>query len=1241
MSTVVKIRLLLVLLTVCFFVTAVTVRFTYDRNEILQREARKLEQNLRHKEEVIAAFVADAQWMEKLRSTSSTDRKYAEQIIAYLTDRHHILVYTYTGNDLQFWSSEKLMPEDFRGPSQPSLTLRLDNGWYHAIQHKEADFSAVFYIPIKAEYQRTNEYLRNRFSEDLIGTNHLDIADYSDRLVYNIRNQAGQFLFAVKLNANQFDNFYSDLELWMWFLGGLSTLLLVHLFCMVLANMGHGWLSVVLFGAILSGLRLAELTFNSNTSSFSIGIFNPQYYASSALFPNLGGFFINIALFTWFLGFIFIIRQKLKIHQIFKNIYGAVALLSLIAICLFAIAHFLSNTFHDLVNHSIINFDVTDILNLDLYSWVGIFALCLGMLGMLFAIAVASYLGKLTQLPARKFYGLQAGIFLLALGIMQLLGKPDIYFLLLSGLIFLISWFSRSGKRFTFAFGIWVLLLIATIASLKQSEFQRQKREETQKLAILKLEDVDDANALALFIDLEKEILADSAIRDYFRQPDPQSRDQVNEHLKTVYFSGYLSKYEFTADWYNAQLLPIGSSPRDKLSIYRDRVISGAIKVSENFYRSNSSFGNFEYFALFPIAVGDDFLGILLLDMQNRSFSQYVSYPGVLADSRLNLRQTEGIATYAFAFYRSGQLINQTGKYVYPVSDSVYFPLGIREFKKVGRDHGFSHMAYKPNQRTTIVLSKPQHGVWMQFAALSFFFLVFLVFFIVVSFLTWLITTLNENNFSFRNLRWNFSLLSNRTLYSTRIQLFIVAAVVFTLIIAGLITYWSVSSQFVEQQESTISKNAWEIAKGLESQILRNDVAIGQEDIEKFRVIAESNALDLNLYNTDGQLIYTTQPRIYDLKLISDYINPRALDHLGYYARSQYVQGENIGSLNYITAYTSIRNASYEPMAFLSLPNYMSQQEFDKNIGSLLNTLINIYALVILVLGLFAVFVANKITAPLLLVQRSLAKTKIGKQNEPIFWRRNDEIGSLIREYNLMIAELEQSAQKIMESERESAWKEMAKQVAHEIKNPLTPLKLGMQQLERSWKDRDPEFDQRFKRFNESFIEQIDSLTHIAKEFSDFAKMPDAQFVIFDLMEVLDHSAGVFDSYNNVTIMIAGREESGPLFIEGDKDQLLRTFNNLIKNSIEAVINKRRCQIRINVSTHRKRAFIEIRDNGEGISYEMRKKLFQPNFTTKSSGTGLGLAFVKRAVEGMGGTITYQTTIGKGTSFFIQLPLKD
>ncbi|RZL44570.1 MAG: GHKL domain-containing protein, partial [Pedobacter sp.] len=256
----------------------------------------------------------------------------------------------------------------------------------------------------------------------------------------------------------------------------------------------------------------------------------------------------------------------------------------------------------------------------------------------------------------------------------------------------------------------------------------------------------------------------------------------------------------------------------------------------------------------------------------------------------------------------------------------------------------------------------------------------------------------------------------------------------------------------------------------------------------------------------------------------------------------------------------------------------------------------------------------------------------------PIVWRRHDEIGSLIKEYNSMIAALEDSATKLAQSERENAWREMAKQVAHEIKNPLTPLKLGVQLLEKSWKEKDPNFELKFNKFSKSFIEQIDSLSKIASEFSNFAKMPDTKLEQTPVLAIIEQAREVFKSAENVDITVNNKSEIN-IYIEADRDQLLRTFNNLFKNAIEANDGDGQCVINILVYNDNRNAYIEIADNGKGIPAILHDKIFVPNFTTKTSGTGLGLAFVKQAIENAGGNISFLSVIGKGTTFYLNFPL--
>jgi nitrogen fixation/metabolism regulation signal transduction histidine kinase len=298
--------------------------------------------------------------------------------------------------------------------------------------------------------------------------------------------------------------------------------------------------------------------------------------------------------------------------------------------------------------------------------------------------------------------------------------------------------------------------------------------------------------------------------------------------------------------------------------------------------------------------------------------------------------------------------------------------------------------------------------------------------------------------------------------------------------------------------------------------------------------------------------------------------------------------------------------------------------------------MINVYALIFIGIGLLAVIIARQITTPLNIIQYSLSKTIYGQKNEPITWRRDDEIGALVKEYNTMISALERSAQKLAQSERESAWREMAKQVAHEIKNPLTPLKLGLQLLEKSWKDKDPKFDQKFERFSKSFVEQIESLSSIASEFSAFAKMPETRIERLDVFEVLSQAVTVFRQVDNIKIVYQAPDKQ--FLIDADRDQLLRCFNNLLKNAIEAIGTEKQGIIEINYLVTSKSILLSIKDNGGGIPAHLREKIFEPNFTTKSSGTGLGLAFVKNSIENAGGKVWFETAIDIGTTFYISLP---
>jgi nitrogen fixation/metabolism regulation signal transduction histidine kinase len=273
----------------------------------------------------------------------------------------------------------------------------------------------------------------------------------------------------------------------------------------------------------------------------------------------------------------------------------------------------------------------------------------------------------------------------------------------------------------------------------------------------------------------------------------------------------------------------------------------------------------------------------------------------------------------------------------------------------------------------------------------------------------------------------------------------------------------------------------------------------------------------------------------------------------------------------------------------------------------------------------------NKITEPLLVLKNHFAEIALRKNNTVIEWQTDDEIGSVVKEYNNMVLQLNENVEKLSQTEREMAWREMAKQVAHEIKNPLTPMKLNVQLLQQKIDLDEKQFKDRFIKVSKSLIEQIDSLANIANDFSMFAQITKNKPSKIDVIELLENIISMFQSENDAAINM--NTNAAKIYLYADRDHLIRVFNNLIKNAIQSYEKNESKEVQINVILHDNHLQIEIKDLGKGIPEEVKDKIFQPYFTTKNSGTGLGLAMVHQMVESMKGEISFKNNQPKGTIF--------
>jgi two-component system nitrogen regulation sensor histidine kinase NtrY len=329
-------------------------------------------------------------------------------------------------------------------------------------------------------------------------------------------------------------------------------------------------------------------------------------------------------------------------------------------------------------------------------------------------------------------------------------------------------------------------------------------------------------------------------------------------------------------------------------------------------------------------------------------------------------------------------------------------------------------------------------------------------------------------------------------------------------------------------------------------------------------------------------------------------------------------------------------------LGYVGIPFFDSQKELDSKLTELFTTILNIFTLMGLLFLVLAFVATRQLTAPLKLLTERLKRTTLTGQNEMLYYRSSDdEIGLLVREYNTMLSKLEASKRELATQEKEAAWREMARQVAHEIKNPLTPMKLSLQYLQKAIDERRPNAEALISRISQTLITQIDVLSDIATSFSTFTNLPTMRPERLDVAAVLRHCADLFqeqdgDDHGELHLTLPDAESCT---VFADESLLVRTFNNLLLNAKQAVPPGRIPRQEVGLQCSPGKVLITIADNGSGIAEDVRDKVFRPNFTTKATGSGIGLAVAKRGIESAGGSIWFETVEDEGTTFFIELPL--
>ena len=387
---------------------------------------------------------------------------------------------------------------------------------------------------------------------------------------------------------------------------------------------------------------------------------------------------------------------------------------------------------------------------------------------------------------------------------------------------------------------------------------------------------------------------------------------------------------------------------------------------------------------------------------------------------------------------------------------------------------------------------------------------------------------------------------------------------------------------------------------------------------------------DIHVYGLNGELIASSSPALFNNGVLSRRMAPEAL----YTEAHSVVCYEQIASHPYLVSYIPFHNGSFVTIGYIAVPSFLSEQKRNEEVDALLARLLPPYIIVLLLALFFAFMAAKSMTSPISMLTDKMRRFEIGGKDNHIDYPYHDELGALVERYNMLVDRVEESAEQLANSEREGAWRTMARQIAHEINNPLTPMKLSVQKLQ--LKRGTDSFDEYFDKTTKMLVAEIDNLAHIAQSFSAFAKQPEVVTTEVDVAEKLSNVI-TLQRENDEQIPVRYVGADSGVIVRADKEQISQVFVNIIKNALQA--SPTDIIVVLNAAYSEREVQISISDDGTGIPEDIQARIFQPNFTTKSNGNGLGLAISKHIVEGSGGRIEFETS-PKGTTFYIYLRKK-
>jgi two-component system nitrogen regulation sensor histidine kinase NtrY len=1118
-----------------------------------------------------------------------------------------IAFFIYENDSLQFWTDNHPAVENYMlNVCLEKKIVKLKNGYYQVIRHSQnaySPFQLYALVLIKNSFAYQNKYLRNSFNPYFTLPHHCDILENKSALKnsFDISDNKNEFLFSIEVKREHRNEAYSFLSFTMLC---LSAFLLLYFFKKLLKpeQSVFQFVKWILLLALATTILYLYL-FKAN------GLYLYIYSVNELdvfVFPAF-----MICLLTLIIWALSVCRSLAGNAGLKKDTIWLFAFYTILLYAAgYSINFFLRNTF----SHPYLSADLADIF---FYPSVYVYLsyVCVFMAFLCFAVLaeIAVKVFSFSKTELKKYVGIFLALSIINACLHHINSQYDVLTAIWPGVFFTLIVVARQKITTNkFLYGIIVCLVISFFGAyltinLKNRTDYKQRLELAQDLVNPKDEVVEN-----LFATITKNLLADKELQKTIAKKD-KNTPNPEQYIMRKYFMGYWERYHISVCLFDSVCNPLVPQANHiyNNNAYFDDMITSKLKPTDcsglyfNYLLKDKTYYLYKQdlpFARKPYE--------LYVAVESKNAPDHRGFPDLL----LNQSTTNINTEYSYAVYRNNQLQEKQGSYEYPHTIN-------EDIKKTSiyNESGYNHFVYAPNPSSVVIISKNYTYLNDLSATISFLFLggstLFLLFSIFAIFI-----------------------LKKENSLAVKIQHYVSMGVLLLFVPVAISAFVLAKEQTESQNIDGIKEKIQTVSSYLNTQLATYDTLSGANKEYTAYLLRQATVLfksDVTLFNSNGEYYTAGLPKLFDEGIISKKINPAVYSNQINSKTEKEVYNENIGRLNFYSAYRTLSNGNKHQLAILNMPYFSKQNQIQTQLFNYLSALFNIYVLSFMLISIAAALLSNWLTRPLQQLQTQIKKVTLQKNNEPINYNKADEIGLLISSYNNMLIKLQQSAEQLSKSEREGAWKEMAKQVAHEIKNPLTPMKLSIQHVERLLDTQPEEAQHQAKKIIPVLLEQIDTLAHIATEFSNFAQLPAPNFERIDLISFIKNCLPLY--HPNTKIDIQFISTINVAYVNADKDQLLRVLNNLVNNAMQAIEDDKRGEIMLSLVKENNSYMIAISDNGIGINEDVKQKIFQPNFSTKSYGTGLGLAMCKRIIEQHNGTIWFESKTGKGTTFYFKL----